>query len=764
MKLIVLKNNVPLSDVSLDTSDESEMYEIYVGRSEDCHVQIDDPLISRHHLVLKNQEGSWYCEKLSQLGIVIIQGSLVTTSSIQDGDEIKCGAYTFVVSDISHIKKQKIRELQTETVLTHAESDYIPEDNLDILEVSSAPTRPREKPYAHHPTPPDDDSDINTGQLLVAEELEETVVFPEDQQEEAKGYDSLEDNEPLPNLNEVNFSESLQESDSLTEDFISAEVTDNSESDRISHDSLGIATTESMDNQNETTRLFKAFVNYQLVLIGKHAPYDRFQIDVDEVFIGREDKKCQIVLNDPEVSYVHAVLRKSNTEITLEDLNSSNGTILNGERINKAVITTGDEFVIGGTSFSLEVRSDLLDSESERLMPVESNQVVETEEIIEEEVGGDGDISFDGDAPAEKSLIARFRKDPVFRKKAIYVIVGLVLVLMFVDTGEETADKDKKPEAAIDAPKKDAKLGNKKILSKESENARNVSYELGVSYFEQSRFDLAQVEFQKVVSIDSDYKKVQSYLEQTNLGLKRLQEIEAEKRAEEERIKTKKYIEELLVKAREAVQNRQVQLAESFFTQIAEKDPENIEVTQLRIELESWQKEEERKALEKAAKEAARKKMVDALTPGKTSYLKKQWYLAIIKLEEFLRIKNTDEDLIKEASDMLGDAKNQLASEVGPLIGKARSLKEGQDLKAAYQAYLDVQKVEPTNKEALNEIDDIRSSLDARSKKIYREAIIAESLSLFSDAKEKFQEVQQISPTDSDYYKKATEKLRNYLE
>ena len=79
MKLIVLKNNVPLSDVSLDTSDESEMYEIYVGRSEDCHVQIDDPLISRHHLVLKNQEGSWYCEKLSQLGIVIIQGSLVTT-------------------------------------------------------------------------------------------------------------------------------------------------------------------------------------------------------------------------------------------------------------------------------------------------------------------------------------------------------------------------------------------------------------------------------------------------------------------------------------------------------------------------------------------------------------------------------------------------------------------------------------------------------------------------------------------------------------
>jgi len=75
-----------------------------------------------------------------------------------------------------------------------------------------------------------------------------------------------------------------------------------------------------------------------------------------------------------------------------------------------------------------------------------------------------------------------------------------------------------------------------------------------------------------------------------------------------------------------------------------------------------------------------------------------------------------------------------------------------------------VLKLEPTNSEALNEVDDIKTQLDSRSKKIYREAIISESLSLFNDAKEKFQEVQQISPTDSEYYRKATDKLKNYLE
>jgi pSer/pThr/pTyr-binding forkhead associated (FHA) protein len=631
-----------------------------------------------------------------------------------------------------------------------------------ITQMMAAPVKPKAAPKPEPIPEPE--------QELVHEPVpeEETVLLSD---EEAAPEQSLGDVSSLDSLGDETSSESMDFGDDTSTEQsaegdtnFGGELTDAAgfADDNTEANGEGGELTTTDSDQNESTRFFKAFVNYQLVLFGEHAPYDRYQIDTDEVFIGRDAKKCQIVLNDPEVSSVHAVLKKNLSEVTLEDLNSSNGTILNGERINKATISAGDEFVIGGTSFTLETKSDLLDSESDRLMPVESNQVMETEEVVEEEIIADGDINFDAEAPPEKSLLGKFKKDPKFRKKAIYAIVGIVILLMFLPD-EEPVKVEKK--VAKEAAKTDVKAGEKKLnLSKEMENARNVAYELGVSYFEQSRFDLAQVEFQKVISIDPNYKKVASYLEQTNVGLKRLQEIEAEKRAEEERIKTKKYIEELLVKAREAVKEHKVQVAESLFTQITEKDPENFEVSQLKLDLESWQKEEERKALELAAKQAARKKLVDALMPGKTFYIKKEWYKAIDKLEDFIQIKGVDEDLLKEGSEMLSDAKNQLASEVGPILGKARSLKEGQDLKGAYEAYLEVNKMEPTNKEALNEIDDIKSQLDARSKKVYREAIIAESLSLFGDAKEKFQEVQQISPTDSDYYKKATEKLRNYLE
>jgi hypothetical protein len=75
VRLTVLKNHVPISKVLVETPDPIERYEIFIGRSEDCHVLIDDPLISRHHLVLKNDNGHWFCEKITQLGLVSINGN-----------------------------------------------------------------------------------------------------------------------------------------------------------------------------------------------------------------------------------------------------------------------------------------------------------------------------------------------------------------------------------------------------------------------------------------------------------------------------------------------------------------------------------------------------------------------------------------------------------------------------------------------------------------------------------------------------------------
>ena len=64
--------------------------------------------------------------------------------------------------------------------------------------------------------------------------------------------------------------------------------------------------------------------------------------------IGREG--VEVVLADPEVSRRHAAIRQLDDSAAIEDLGSTNGTFVNGEKITGVVaLSEGDEVKIGNT-------------------------------------------------------------------------------------------------------------------------------------------------------------------------------------------------------------------------------------------------------------------------------------------------------------------------------------------------------------------------------------------------------------------------------
>jgi pSer/pThr/pTyr-binding forkhead associated (FHA) protein len=67
---------------------------------------------------------------------------------------------------------------------------------------------------------------------------------------------------------------------------------------------------------------------------------------VHEVSIGRKPDN-DICLSDLSVSGVHARVRLSEHQVIVEDLNSLNGTFVNGHPINKAVLANGDTIRVG---------------------------------------------------------------------------------------------------------------------------------------------------------------------------------------------------------------------------------------------------------------------------------------------------------------------------------------------------------------------------------------------------------------------------------
>jgi hypothetical protein len=80
---------------------------------------------------------------------------------------------------------------------------------------------------------------------------------------------------------------------------------------------------------------------------GEH-PLDR------ELILGREHATADLVIPDPGVSRRHARVFRSNGAVIVEDLGSSNGTYVNGERLTRPVeLGTGDELQIGDTVVGL---------------------------------------------------------------------------------------------------------------------------------------------------------------------------------------------------------------------------------------------------------------------------------------------------------------------------------------------------------------------------------------------------------------------------
>jgi hypothetical protein len=81
-----------------------------------------------------------------------------------------------------------------------------------------------------------------------------------------------------------------------------------------------------------------------------------FYLDRPVVSIGRVVSN-DICLEDPFVSRYHCVIRYEAGQYVLEDLHSTNGTFVNGERVNAYALAEGDLIRIGTSRFEVRLQN-----------------------------------------------------------------------------------------------------------------------------------------------------------------------------------------------------------------------------------------------------------------------------------------------------------------------------------------------------------------------------------------------------------------------
>lgn len=78
-------------------------------------------------------------------------------------------------------------------------------------------------------------------------------------------------------------------------------------------------------------------------------------VSTERFTIGR-GPRCSLVVKSERVSREHAVVTRVGDEVFIEDLNSSNGTWFNNERITRHQVSDGDEYMLGTEAVSFTMR------------------------------------------------------------------------------------------------------------------------------------------------------------------------------------------------------------------------------------------------------------------------------------------------------------------------------------------------------------------------------------------------------------------------
>jgi FHA domain len=101
--------------------------------------------------------------------------------------------------------------------------------------------------------------------------------------------------------------------------------------------------------------------HFQLIMRSGPTPGAAFTLEGDQLTIGR-DSANEIVINDAEVSRRHARLTFQGGKYVLEDLGSTNGTFVNGQRLAGPRVLKAGEVVSFGEQIVLVFEANVFDA------------------------------------------------------------------------------------------------------------------------------------------------------------------------------------------------------------------------------------------------------------------------------------------------------------------------------------------------------------------------------------------------------------------
>ncbi|MGZ3708519.1 MAG: FHA domain-containing protein, partial [Bdellovibrionota bacterium] len=586
--LTILKNGETVKSHPLEG-------EAILGRAEDCVIRLDDRAISRQHAVFRATSEGVQIEKKSEFAPLMVNGADCTKAVLREGDVIAIGPYLVKLTMGRASSAQPSFQTTAPVLATVTELRPMGEAAADSAPLSIEPSPPPGEP----------------GQ----------VEMP------SLGMSVPDASASAPAMEAVSLDPGPSETPGLLQNPELPEGETPPQSEPLMIDSSPAL--EAIDEDAKTKLTPMAKLSVVLVFEPGTANHTQFELKQDEISIGR-GKDCDIVLNDKKASRKNAIIRRAGISFIIKDLESANGTYVNGVKVQEQELTGDDEIRIGGVTFQFKAQSaEYLAQEAHLVSPpaeelpdlggdialADPNSVppmvpdpaqpdaplAPMEPIAGVDPGQIPGIT--GISPSQssnKSLIAKFRQLPK-RTQAIGLVAIVLLLWYLSEDDPEPAHKKvpKKSAVAVSGPSGAKGVATFESLTPEQKRFVEAQHNLAFDYYRNRDYDKAIYEIAKVFTLVNDYKDSREIERYAKEGKRKLEALEDEKRRKEEEARLKAKIQTLVDECKSHMEKKEYEPARDLFTQILAIDPDNTVVAGWRKEIEEY---EEKKRLEEQQK------------------------------------------------------------------------------------------------------------------------------------------------------------------
>jgi pSer/pThr/pTyr-binding forkhead associated (FHA) protein/Flp pilus assembly protein TadD len=741
--------------------------ETLLGRSKDCGIFLDDRAISRQHAVFKWAGRSFQVEKKSQFAPLSVNGAECAQAVLQAGDVIHLGPYSielsFPKSNPIASAPEPLEGSPASEVLSSVQSGdaFVPSGALEVApQQSPAPAKVSD------------------------------VVAPADPLAEP----SSTSGDPLAELALGVDAPAAQASD--IPGMTSSELPQDPAQDPPSNE--GAAGGDGFDSPPEDDGKTKitpsAQITAELIFKPGEANHELFVVTKAETLIGR-GQDCDIILADKKASRKNTLIRRAGLQFTIKDLESVNGTVLNGVTITTAELTGDDTIQIGDAEFQFRVRSANYEAEQQNFASVAISEDPEpaAEEEVEPavELGPESQMGFgsgfdQAGVPGQdltqipgvigletanqgnRSLMEKFRALPPLQR---LIVTGALLAFFYWFMDDDAKPKPTKKVAV--------KAGAMNGGPQPSAGPASVSFErltpaqqqfveaqhaLAFDYYKNKDFDKALFEIQKIFVLITEYKDSREIERYAKEGKRKIESLEEEKRKKDEEIAFKAKIRDLEEAARAKMKSKNFEAARELFSEIMTIDPDNAAVVGWKKEIEAFEEAKKNEVQRREAQRGINAEGLKIFKQGLKQADNGKYYPAIATLKKVPEIGTSDRKLLSQAVQAIAQIKLKIQQIRDPILAQAKTAEEGGDSAGAYKLFQKATQVDPHHRAGYDGMGRIHSVLHERAKSAYTEAVIAENYSDFDNAERLYHVCLDVAPVDDIYHDRAIRKLAKFVK